>query len=233
MFFDPLYLILMGAMMLIGFAVQARLKSVINKALTVPLRNGMTGKQVAERMLRDHGISDVRVISVEGRLTDHYNPKDKTVNLSNDVFHGVSAASAAVAAHEVGHAVQHATAYRWLQMRSVLVPAVNVANTLMNFLFIGMAFLAFSFEMYNQALVLIIIAQAAITLFTLITLPVEIDASKRALVWLDGAGLTYGEEHEQAKSALRWAGMTYIVAALAATVQLLYFIMQFMGRRDE
>ncbi|GAB4132708.1 MAG: zinc metallopeptidase [Bacteroidia bacterium] len=231
--FDPVYMLLLIGVMIVGFLVQLRLKSVFGNYSKVPLSSGMSGKEVAEKMLRDNGIFDVKVQSVEGSLTDHYHPHEKTVNLSHDVYYGKSVSAAAVAAHECGHAVQHATSYRWLEMRSKLVPVVNMASTFMNIVFLAMAFLAFSYHLYNQALIVIIIAQAAITFFTLITLPVEIDASRRALQWLEGAGLTYGEEHEKAKTALNWAAGTYMVAALAAMVQLMYFIFQFMNRRDE
>ncbi|TND09020.1 MAG: peptidase membrane zinc metallopeptidase [Bacteroidetes bacterium] len=232
MFFDPLYLLIFIGFTVLGLIVQFRLRSVIEGAKKIPMTNGMTGRQVAEKMLRDHGIYDVKVMSVKGFLSDHYNPADKTINLSPDVFGGNSAAAAAVAAHETGHAVQHATGYGPLKMRSAIVPVVQVSSTIMNFLFIAMAFLAFGASFYNQAILIFVICQAALTVFALITLPVEADATRRGLAWLNNTGLTYGEQHRHAESALRWAGRTYIVAALAAIAQLAYFLLMFANRRD-
>lgn len=218
--------------MLIGMVVSARLKSKFKEYNEVPTSSGMSGKEIAEKMLRDNDIYDVKVISVEGQLTDHYNPLNKTVNLSQEVFLGRNVSAAAVAAHECGHAVQHAQAYAWLQMRSTIVPIVNFSSRMMNFVFFAMLLFAFSSNLYNQALLVIIVLQGAITLFSLITLPVEIDASNRALAWLNSSRITRGEEHEKATNALHWAAATYVVAALAAIASLLYFIMQYMGRRD-
>ena len=232
MFYDPIYMAIVIFFMLIGLLVQFRLKNVFSSYSRVPLLSRLTGKQVAEKMLRDNGIYDVKVQSVPGRLTDHYNPADKTVNLSPEVYEGDSVASAAIAAHECGHAVQHAQSYAMLNFRSTLVPLVNFASRTMNFVYLAMIFLAFSYHMVNQALIIIIVAQSFITLFTLVTLPVEFDASRRALAWLNGSGLTYGEEQQKAQTALRWAAMTYLVAAMASVAQLLYFIMRFSGRRD-
>ena len=230
--FDPGLVILTFIFMGIGMIVSGRLKSKFSKYSKVPTSSGMSGKEVAEKMLRDNDINDVQVISVEGQLTDHYDPAKKTVNLSHDVYYGQNVASAAVAAHECGHAVQHATAYAWLQMRSTIVPVVNFSTRMMNFVFIAMMIFAFSSHLYNQALLLIIVLQAAITLFSLITLPVEIDASKRGLAWLNSARITDREEHEMAADALKWAASTYVIAALASIATLLYFIMQYSGRRD-
>jgi uncharacterized protein len=232
MFYDPIYMVIVGVFLVAGFIVQGRLRSVFAEYSKVPMRNNLSGKQVAERMLRDHSIYDVKIISVEGQLSDHYNPLTKTVNLSHDVYNGNSISSAAVAAHECGHAVQHAAAYAPLALRSKLVPFVNFASMAMNFVYIAMIFLAFSYHLVNQALLVIIIAQAVVTLFALITLPVEFDASRRALAWMKNTGVSYGEEQQKAETALRWAAMTYLVAALAAVAQLLYFIMRFTGRRD-
>lgn len=232
MFFDPLYLLIVVVFMVVGLLVQFRLKSVFSEYSRVRLRAGLSGKEVAEKMLRDNGIYNVRVTSVPGRLTDHYNPADQTVNLSPEVYDGVSVSSAAVAAHESGHALQHAQAYAPLNLRTKLVPFVNFASMAMNFVYIAMFFLAFSYHLYNQALLAIIVAQSVIVLFTLITLPVEIDASRRALAWLNQSGLSHGEEHRKAETALRWAGMTYLVATLASIAQLLYFILRFSQRRD-
>jgi Zn-dependent membrane protease YugP len=230
--FDLSYMIMIGIFMLIGWLVSRRLKNVFAEYSQVALSSGLSGKEVAEKMLRDSNIFDVKVISVEGQLTDHYNPLDKTVNLSHDVYHGRSVSAAAVAAHECGHAVQHATAYTWLGLRSALVPAVNFSNKAMNYIFFAMIIFGAISSMYNQILLVIIILQAAITLFSLVTLPVEIDASQRALVWLNTSRLTKGEEQTQATTALKWAAGTYVVAALASVATLLYFVMQYMGRRD-
>jgi len=187
---------------------------------------------VAEKMLHDNGIHDVKIISVNGMLSDHYNPMNKTVNLSEEVYNGISVASAAVAAHECGHAVQHATAYRWLTMRSKLVPVVQISGTIMNFLTFGLAFIAYSSpHMLNSMLLLFIILQSAITLFSIITLPVEVDASKRALAWLDNSRLTHSYEHEEAKDALKWAAYTYFAAALGSIATLLYYIWRFTSNR--
>jgi len=230
--FDPILLVITIVFMVIGMIVSGRLKSKIAQYSKEQLSSGLTGKEVAEKMLRDNDIRDVQVISVEGQLTDHYNPANKTVNLSPDVYNGSSIASAAIAAHECGHAVQHATAYAWLQMRSTLVPIVQFSSSLMNFILMAGIFFAFMFHMYNQMLLVIIVLQAAITVFSLITLPVELDASKRALVWLNSSRIARGEENAHAKNALGWAASTYIVAALASVTTLLYYVMRYTGSRD-
>lgn len=231
--FSPSLLVITLVFAAIGMAVSARLKNVFNKYSKVGLRSNLTGAQVAQKMLQDNGIFDVTIESVPGKLTDHYNPMNKTVNLSPEVFSGRSISAAAVAAHECGHAVQHAREYPWLQMRSQMVPIVNFSSKALNFVYIAMIFLAFSANLYNQALLAIIILQTAITLFTVITLPVEMDASNRALVWLRGSGVaTSGAEMDGASTALKWAGRTYLVAALASLATLAYFIMSYMGRRD-
>lgn len=231
--FSPSLLVITLVFAAIGMAVSARLKNVFNKYSKVGLRSNLTGAQVAQKMLHDNGIFDVTIESVPGKLTDHYNPMNKTVNLSPEVYSGRSISAAAVAAHECGHAVQHAREYSWLQMRSQMVPIVNFSSKALNFVYIAMIFLAFSANLYNQALLAIIILQTAITLFTVITLPVEMDASNRALVWLRGSGVaTAGAEMDGASTALKWAGRTYLVAALASLATLAYFIMSYMGRRD-
>ena len=218
--------------MIVGGIVSSRLKKKFKKYSLVTLSNGMTGKDIAEKMLADHGIRDVKVVSVAGKLTDHYNPADKTVNLSPDVYNKCSVASAAVAAHECGHAVQHATAYSWLQMRSAMVPAVAFSSKMINFIFImmllGASFLKFGMD---TALLVVIIFQSAITLFTLVTLPVEFDASNRALVWLNSKNITNQQNHPLAVDALKWAAGTYVVAALASLTQLAYYIMLYLGRK--
>lgn len=219
--------------MIVGGIVSNRLKNKFKKYSNIPLESGLTGKEVAEKMLNDNGITDVKVISVAGRLTDHYNPQDKTVNLSADVYNTNSIAAAAVAAHECGHAVQHATAYAWLQMRSAMVPAVAFSSKMLNFIFIsmilGVSFLKFDF---NMAILAVIVFQGAITLFTLVTLPVEFDASNRALVWLKQSNITSEHNHPMAQDALKWAAGTYMVAALASLTQLAYYVMLYLGNRD-
>lgn len=220
--------------MIAGAIVSSRLKNKFKKYSTVPLNNGMTGKEVAERMLQDHGIRDVKVISVAGRLTDHYNPQDKTVNLSADVYNANSVAAAAVAAHECGHALQHSTSYAWLQMRSAMVPAVAFSSKMLNFIFIMMFLGAGVLGWFgiDTALLAVIIFQGAITLFTLVTLPVEFDASNRALIWLKKSNITTEENHPMAQDALKWAAGTYMVAALASLTQLAYYVMLYLGNRD-
>ena len=220
--------------MLLGFYVQMRLKSKFKAYGKIPIASGMSGAEVAQKMLHDFGITSVTIQSVPGKLTDHYNPADKTVNLSPEVYNGRSVAAAAVAAHECGHAVQHATSYQWLQLRSQLVPIVNVSGKIINFIFLTMIFGMFILNAFplQTVLLTLIVAQAAITAFTLITLPVEYDASNRALAWLKTAGVTGPMEQEKAQDALKWAARTYLVAALAAVTQLLYYVMMFLGARD-
>ena len=231
--FDIGLLIIAVVFMLIGLAVSSQLKSKFAKYSKEPLSSGLSGKDIAEKMLKENGIYDVKVLSVEGKLTDHYNPADKTVNLSTDVYNGRHIAAAAVAAHECGHAVQHATAYQWLTMRSKIVPVVQLASNLMSFLTLGLAFAAYSMPgMMNSMLLIFIVLQGTITLFSLITLPVEVDASKRALAWLDNSRLTREYEHAEAKDALKWAAYTYFVAALGSIATLVYYIWRFTNSRD-
>ena len=219
--------------MIIGMAVQYRLKSKFSQYSKVPTTSGLSGKDIAEKMLRDNGIYDVQVISVEGQLTDHYNPANKTVNLSNDVYNGHSVAAAAVSAHECGHAVQHATAYQWLNLRSKLVPAVNISSQLSQWIIIaGLGVMGFGGG--NPTVLLVgIILFAVTTLFAVITLPVEFDASNRALAWLNSAGITTSSEKEKAKDALKWAAMTYVVAALASIAMLVQYILIYQSRSDD
>lgn len=215
----------------IGFAISSVLKSKFRKYSEVGLSNGMSGAEVAAAMLKYNQIYDVQITQVEGQLTDHYNPQDKTVNLSHDVYYGRSVAAAAVAAHECGHAVQHATAYSFLQMRSSLVPVVNIAANLQQYLFL-LGFAGIGFFKSPILLIIALVAFGVTTLFSLITLPVEFDASHRALVWLDGSGFARGAEYDGAKDALTWAAMTYVSAALAALVQFLYLLWMLVGSRD-
>ena len=218
----------------VGMLISYRLKSKFKQYSAEPLLNHMSGKQVAEKMLHDNGIYDVQVTSTQGFLTDHYNPQTKIVNLSDEVYNGQNVASAAVAAHECGHAVQHAKAYTWLNLRSALVPIVQLSSNLMNFMFIGLIFVAYATpKMGNAMLLVIIICQAALTLFSVVTLPVEVDASRRGLQWLNSAGITHGEEHEHAKDALTWAAYTYFAAALGAIASLIYLIMRFMNNNRD
>lgn len=226
------YLLLIVIFMLLGSAVSSRLKAKFRQYGEIPLGAGLSGKEVAEKMLRDNGIYDVQVHSSDGFLSDHYNPADKTVNLSPDVYSGRSISAAAVAAHECGHAVQHAAAYSMLQFRSAMVPVVKVSTTLGQWLLI--AGVGFYFGRGNQTLLLIgIIMFAASTLFSLVTLPVEYDASHRALAWMEKTGLTSNSEHDKAKDALMWAARTYVVAAISSVAMLLYYISIFMGRRND
>jgi Zn-dependent membrane protease YugP len=219
-------LIFLGISMLVSMV----LKSKFTKYSKVPLSSGLSGRDIAEKMLRENGIYDVKVTSVDGFLSDHYNPANKTVNLSPDVYNGTSVAAAAVAAHECGHAVQHATAYQWLNLRSRLVPAVQITSSLVNWILLIGVIMAYS---GNTTVLLIgIILMSVTVLFTLITLPVEFDASKRALAWLNHTNVTNSNEYPQAKDALKWAATTYVVAALAAVVTLIQYIMIYMGNRD-
>lgn len=223
------YYILIGVIMLASWGVGKRLKFKFEKYSKVHLQNNMSGAEIAQQMLDDHGIRDVKVISTPGRLTDHYNPGDKTVNLSEAVFNQRNAAAAAVAAHEVGHAVQHATAYSWLTMRSKLVPVVSVASNLVQFILIAGILLINTFP---QLLLIGIVIFAMTTIFAFVTLPVEYDASNRALAWLENKRMLTREEHAGAKDALKWAARTYVVAAIASLGTLLYYVMIYMGRRD-
>ena len=220
---------------LIGMLVSSTLKSKFKKYSMMPLSSGLTGAQVAEKMLRENGITDVIVQSVPGKLTDHYNPANKTVNLSPEVFQGRSVAAAAVAAHECGHAVQHATAYAWLGMRSKLVPIVSISSNLMQYVMMGAMFglLSIGGAFGNIMILTAIALQGALMIFALVTLPVEVDASNRAMIYLDESGIAgrRGEEYEGAKDALKWAGRTYFVAALASVAQFLYLVMIFLNRR--
>ena len=214
---------------LLSYIVQANLNSKFKKYSEIPVGGGMTGRDVAEKMLRDNGIYDVKVTCVEGHLTDHYNPADHTVNLSRDVYSSCSVAAAAVAAHECGHAVQHAKAYGPLKMRSALVPAVSFASKYVSWiLLIGILCI----ESFPGVLLFGIALFALSTLFSFITLPVEINASKRALVWLDHSGITSSYNQRDAESALRSAAYTYVVAALSSLATLIYYVMIYMGRRD-
>ena len=229
--FDLGSMIIGGVVMLVSWLVSNRLQSKFDYYSKVHLRNGMSGAEIAEKMLADNGIRDVRVISTPGRLTDHYNPADKTVNLSEAVYNQRNAAAAAVAAHECGHAVQHAVGYQWLTMRSKLVPVVNVASTYMQWILLGGILMMKTFP---QLLLVGIIIFAATTLFSIVTLPVEYDASNRALAWLENKRMLTTQEQAGAKDSLKWAARTYVVAALGSIATLLYYVSIYMGgsRRD-
>lgn len=216
--------------MVLGMVVQARLRSKFKAYSQEPTSSGMSGKDIAEKMLRDNGIYDVQVTSVDGQLTDHYNPLNKTVNLSPDVYHGRNVSAAAVSAHECGHAVQHATAYSMLMLRSKLVPAVQISSTLSQWVIIaGLGFMGFGGGSPTVLLVGILLF-AVTTLFSVITLPVEFDASARALRWLENANITTAAEKTKAKDALKWAALTYVVAALASIAMLVQYILIYQGR---
>ena len=220
-----MYLLLI-LLMAVSWGIQWRLRSKFKQYAQVGLKANLTGAQIAELMLADHGITDVRIISTEGRLTDHYNPTDKTVNLSEGVYAERSAASAAIAAHECGHAVQHATAYSMLQFRSAMVPALSAVSKWMPWILLAGVF------MISRSLIPLgvgIILFSLTTLFSFVTLPVEFDASRRALAWMDKRGVVTTEEHAMAKDALWWAAMTYVVAAIASLATLLYYVSIFMS----
>lgn len=221
------YLLLI-AIPLIGMLVQSRLKSKFKQYSKLQLSSNLSGKEIAERMLADHGINDVKVISVGGQLTDHYNPMKRTVNLSQVVYGERNAAAAAVAAHEVGHAVQHAQGYRWLNMRSKLVPLVNISSKVVQWVLLGGILLINTFP---QLLFIGILLFSITTLFTFVTLPVEYDASKRALAWIERKGIVNQTEHAASKDALKWAARTYLVAALGSLATLIYYIMRYSNRR--
>jgi len=221
--------IIFGFFMLLSWLISWQLKSKFKKYSKVPINQNLTGKEVAEKMLKDNGIIDVKVISTPGQLSDHYNPMNKTVNLSEGVYNNSNVSAAAVAAHECGHAVQHATAYSFLQMRSRLVPVVSFTSRWIQWVLLAGILLV---QTMPSILFFGIILFGLTTLFSFITLPVEINASKRALVWLNTSGITNVENHDKAEDALRWAAYTYVVAAIGSLATLLYYIMIFMGRRD-
>jgi len=219
-----IFLVFMG----ISWLISSSLKRKFKEYSVIPVSGGLTGKEIAEKMLRDSDIRDVSVISVDGELTDHYNPLKKTVNLSPAVYNGANVSAAAVAAHECGHAVQHAQAYIWLQMRSSLVPVVSFSSNIMQWVLLAGIL---TINVFPALMLIGIVLFAATTLFSFITLPVEIDASRRALAWLNKAGMTTSESHPKAVDALKWAAYTYVVAALGSLATLLYYIMIFMGGR--
>lgn len=220
--------ILIILVMLAGMYVGNQLKNRFEKYSKIHLSNNMSGREIAERMLLDHNITDVKVISTKGQLTDHYNPANKTVNLSESVYEQRNAAAAAVAAHEVGHAVQHATAYSWLTMRSKLVPVVSISSKFLQWVILGGILLLNTFP---QLMLIGIGLFALTTIFSLITLPVEYDASNRALAWIKNKGIVNSTEYAASADALKWAARTYLVAAISSIASLLYYVMIYMGRR--
>ncbi len=224
------YMALAGALSVVGLIISQQLKTKFGKYSQFPTSSGLSGREIAQTMLRDHGINDVQIVESQGMLSDHYNPLTRTVALSPEVFHGRSVAAAAVAAHECGHAVQHATAYRMLQLRSRLVPVVQVSAMAQQWLLL-IAFL--TLNTMPQIMLITIAAFAVTTAFSFITLPVEFDASRRALVWLDRSRIARGAEHEGAKDALKWAALTYVSAALSALVMLLFLIFRYIGSRED
>jgi Zn-dependent membrane protease YugP len=221
--------IIFGVFMLLSWLVSSRLKSKFKKYAQIPINYGISGKDIAEKMLRENGITDVTVISTPGQLTDHYDPTKKTVNLSKEVYYGQNVSAAAVAAHECGHAVQHARAYSFLELRSSLVPVVSFASNWVQWILLAGIILINTFP---TILLAGIVLFALITLFSFITLPVEIDASRRALVWLNTSGVTDIRTHDKAQDALKWAAYTYVVAALASLASLVYYIMIYLGAKD-
>ncbi|MBS1656877.1 MAG: zinc metallopeptidase [Bacteroidetes bacterium] len=223
-----LFWILMIGLLLIGFVVQARLRSKMKEYSQHPTPSGLSGAEIAQKMLSEYGIHDVQITSVEGYLTDHYNPANKTVNLSPEVYHGRSIMAASIAAHECGHAVQHAQAYSWLTMRSTLVPVVSFSSRWVQWILLGGILLL---NVFPQLLLVGIVLFGLTTLFSFITLPVEFDASRRALAWIDRSGIMAREDYAMAKDGLKWAAMTYVVAALSSLATLVYYIMIFMGGR--
>jgi Zn-dependent membrane protease YugP len=222
------YFLLAGLMSIIGFAVSSRLKAKFRKYSQIGLRNNRSGAEIAYEMLAYYDIHDVKVMEGQGMLTDHYNPMHKTVSLSPEVFRGRSIAAAAIAAHECGHAVQHATAYNMLQLRSKMVPIVNVANRAQQFLLLA-ALGLFGIGGGSTLLLITIIAFGITAIFSLITLPVEYDASNRALAWLDKTGVLVGNEYEGARDALKWAALTYVAAAMSALVMVMFLVLRFLG----
>jgi Zn-dependent membrane protease YugP len=225
-------LIIGGLFMLIGWMVSSKLKSKFKQYSLIHLEKNLTGAEVARLMLADNGIRDVQVVSVQGELTDHYNPSTKIVNLSEGVYHGRNAAATAVAAHECGHAVQHAKAYSMLEFRSAMVPVQNIGAQVINFIFMAMmfgSFFASSILPMKTALIIIIACYAVFALFALITLPVEFDASNRALAWVKSRGIVNSSEYDMAQDALKWAAMTYVVAAIGAVTTLIYYVLMFLG----
>lgn len=226
-------IVIVAVFAILGFVVSSRLKSKFKKYSQTPLRANLSGAEIAKLMLADNNIHDVQVVCVEGQLTDHYNPMNKTVNLSPDVYYGRNAAATAVAAHECGHAVQHATSYTWLNLRSAMVPIQNISGKILNVVLIASLFGGFALGLPVPIIGYIVVGSYSVmTLFTLVTLPVEFDASNRALAWVQSRNVVTRQEYDMSKDALKWAAMTYVVAALASLATLAYYIFVFFGNRD-
>lgn len=227
-------IVIVAVFAILGFVVSNRLKSKFKKYSQTPLQANLSGAEIAKLMLADNNIHDVQVVCVEGQLTDHYNPMNKTVNLSPDVYYGRNAAATAVAAHECGHAVQHATSYAWLNFRSAMVPVQNISGKILNVVLIASLLGGFAFKIlpYEYIGYIIVGSYSVMTLFTLVTLPVEFDASNRALAWVQSRNVVTRQEYDMSKDALKWAAMTYVVAALASLATLAYYIFVFFGNRD-
>lgn len=226
------YIVIIGIFTLLGMAMSGKLKSVFSKWSQYSLRNNMSGREVAQQMLNHYGVHDVKIVPGRGALTDHYNPKTKTIALSEPVYNSRSISAAAVAAHECGHAIQDATDYPLLNMRSNLVPLVQVSSSVQQFLFMGAIFFMGAGAQGSLVLLILTITFGITCLFALVTLPVEFDASKRALAYLDSSGIAHGQEYDGARQALWWAAMTYVVNALGSLAAFLYFLMRFMGSRE-
>ena len=224
-----MYLLIFGVVILGSWLISSRLKAKFKKYSQIPINYGMSGRDVAEKMLKDNGIYDVEIITVDGELSDHYNPARKTVNLSSYIYYGKNVSAAAVAAHECGHAVQHAQAYAYLQMRTALVPVVSIASRWVTWLLLGGVLLI---NVFPALLLAGIVLFALTTLFSFITLPVEIDASRRALAWLNTSGITTPTTHPMAQDALKWAAYTYVMAAVASLATLMIYVMMYLGRRS-
>lgn len=226
-------IVIVAVFAILGFVVSNRLKSKFKKYSQTPLQANLSGAEIAKLMLADNNIHDVQVVCVEGQLTDHYNPMNKTVNLSPDVYYGRNAAATAVAAHECGHAVQHATSYTWLNLRSAMVPIQNISGKILNVVLIASLFGGFALGLPVPIIGYIVVGSYSVmTLFTLVTLPVEFDASNRALAWVQSRNVVTRQEYDMSKDALKWAAMTYVVAALASLATLAYYIFVFFGNRD-
>lgn len=226
------YYVILGVFTVIGMLVSSRLKNKFAHYSQIPVRSGLSGKEMAEKMLSHYGVRDVQIVEGQGFLTDHYNPQTKTVSLSPDVYHGNTVAAAAVAAHECGHAVQHAQSYSMLMLRSRLVPVVQFSANIQQFLFMG-ALIGLGSGLGGTLMIIMVATFGITALFSLVTLPVEFDASNRALAWLDNSGALPPQEHDGAKDALWWAAMTYVAQALGALVMFLYFLLSFLGRSED
>lgn len=226
------YYVILGVFTVIGMLVSSRLKNKFAHYSQVPVRSGLSGREMAEKMLSHYGVRDVQIVEGQGFLTDHYNPQTKTVSLSPDVYHGTTVAAAAVAAHECGHAVQHAQSYSMLMLRSRLVPVVQFSANIQQFLFMG-ALIGLGSGLGGTLMIVMVATFGITALFSLVTLPVEFDASNRALAWLDNSGALPPQEHDGAKDALWWAAMTYVAQALGALVMFLYFLLSFLGRSED